>query len=62
MAKKKSKSNNGLVLVGALVPPEFAEALKTLAEEQTRSVSNVLRKLVEDSPEVKEALQRKRAA
>lgn len=55
MATKKKKKP-GLVLVGTLVPKNIAQALKAVAEAEDRSVSNVVKNLIESSPDVQRAL------
>lgn len=61
MANKKKKKSE-LVLVGTMVPPSMAEALKLMAREEDRSVSKIVKKLVEDSPQFQEALRQVEAA
>lgn len=55
---KKSKKSNGLVLVGTMVSPAMVEALRLLAEEENRSVSKTVKKVLEDSPFVQAALRK----
>jgi predicted dinucleotide-binding enzyme len=54
MVKKKKKSE--LVLIGTMVPEPHAAALKLMAQNEDRSVSKIVKKLVEDSPQFQEAL------
>ena len=54
MVKKKKK--NELVLIGTMVPEPHAAALKLLARNEDRSVSKIVKKLVEESPQFQEAL------
>lgn len=60
MAKKKKKSE--LVLIGTMVPLTHADALKLMARAEDRSVSKIVKKLVEDSPQFQEALKQVQAA
>lgn len=60
MVKKKNKSE--LVLVGAMVPQLTAKTLKSMAKNEERSVSKIIKKLVEASPEFQEALKEVQAA
>jgi len=61
MATKKRKKHD-LVLVGTIVPKSLADALKAVAEAEDRSVSKVVKKLIEDSPDVRRALKQAQAA
>lgn len=61
MATKKKKKQD-LVLVGTMVPLSMAEALKLMARNEDRSVSKIVKKLVEDSPQFQEALKQVQAA
>ena len=45
-----------LVLIGTMVPEPHAAALKLLARNEDRSVSKIVKKLVEESPQFQEAL------
>lgn len=54
MAKKKNKTD--LVLVGTMVPRPLSQALKLVADKQDRSVSKVVKKMIEDSPHIQAAL------
>lgn len=58
----KRKKKPGLVMVGVLVPKAVAEALRSIAGEQDRSVSKTVKKLIEDSPDVQKALKQVQAA
>jgi len=58
--KKKKKAN--LVLIGTMVPEPHAEALKLMARVEDRSVSKIVKKLVEDSPQFQEALKQVQVA
>lgn len=60
MVKKKNKSE--LVLIGTMVPEPHAEALRLLARNEDRSVSKIVKKLVEASPEFQEALKQVQVA
>jgi len=60
MAKKKKKTD--LVLVGAMVTPVTAEALKLVAKADDRSVSKVIKKLIDESPDVQGAIKQVSAA
>ena len=60
MVKKKTKTE--LVLVGTMVPEPHAKALKLMAQNEDRSVSKILKKLVEQDPEFQEALRQVQAA
>ena len=57
--KKKKKPD--LVLVGALVPKQVAGALKAMAADQDRTVSKIVKKLIEESPDVQRALKEQAA-
>jgi predicted dinucleotide-binding enzyme len=61
MATKKKKKTD-LVLIGTLVPVPHSDALKLLARNQERSVSKIVKKLLEDSPHFQEALKQIQAA
>lgn len=60
MARKKKKSE--LVLVGSMVPLPTMKALKLMAQNEERSVSKVVKRLVEESPQFQEALRQVQAA
>jgi hypothetical protein len=61
MATKKKK-NNDLVLVGTMIPKPLANALRTVAEAEDRSVSKIVKKLIEDSPDIQRVLKQAQAA
>ena len=61
MATKKKKKSD-LVLIGTMVPEPHAEALKLMARNEDRSVSKIVKKLVEDSPQFQEALKQVQVA
>jgi hypothetical protein len=54
--KKSSKSGTKLVLVGALVPRDVARALKSYANEEGRTVSQTLKRIIEKDPNIKTRL------
>ena len=58
----KRKKKPELVMVGALVPPEIAEAVKGLARDEDRTVSKTVKKLIEDSPDIQRRLKQAKAA
>ncbi len=60
MVKKKFKPK--LVLVGAMVPEPHAQALKQMAASEDRSVSKLVKKLIEESKEFQAALKQVRVA
>jgi len=60
VTKKKKKTD--LVLIGTMVPEPHAEALKLMARNEDRSVSKIVKKLVEDSPQFQEALKQVQVA
>lgn len=60
MAKKKNKTE--LVLVGTMVPVPMSQALKWMAKNEDRSVSKIVKKVLEESPHVQAALKEIQAA
>lgn len=53
MQKRASKNEAKLVLVGALVPRPVARALKSYAQEEGRTVSQTLKRIIESDPNIK---------
>lgn len=67
MNKKKSKpefqiKKPELVMVGTLVPASVRDALKMAGNKERRTVSSFVRVLIEESPDVQEALKQIDAA
>lgn len=58
----KKKKTPELVLIGTMVPIPMAHALKLIAKSEDRSVSKIVKKLLEDSPNVQAALKQVQAA
>lgn len=61
MSDPKTKPNN-LQTVSGLVPPPVKSLIKRLAEQEGRTESQILRRLLERVPEVKAAIRQAKAA
>jgi predicted transcriptional regulator len=56
----EQKNKQQLELIASMVPPDVKSVVQQIAKESERSASWVVRKLLEESPRVKTALQAKR--
>jgi hypothetical protein len=53
---KKVKPEDKLVIVGGFVAPQIKDVIVRQAEEETRSVSFILNRLLSSHPKIKQAL------
>jgi predicted transcriptional regulator len=62
MEQEKNKPKEQMAMVGVKVSPAVKDALRALATEDDRPIGYILRKLIEESPRVKQKLPQSEAA
>lgn len=59
MGRNALPAGEKLQMVGGAVPPTVKDFITRLAEKENRTVSQIVRQLLEESPRVKPALKQK---
>lgn len=62
MARPALSENTRLQMVGGSVSPAVRDALARIAESEKRPVAQIVRRLLEESPEVQKILRKRKAA